>query len=405
MSVHNRITAYIHMEAITRNLRVIKENLRAGTKIVAVIKTDGYGHGAVPIARMLEPDEDIWGYAVAAVSEARELRNAGLLKPILVLGYTFAEDYGWMARHGVRPTVFTSQMARDFAREASERSTGEFIDEASERVSGGFARKSSVQSMENDIRRNIPVHLAVDTGMSRIGVPDTPEGLASALSIARTDGIRIEGVFTHFARADEKEKGSARGQIERFTRFCDSLSEQGVTGFMRHCSNSAGILELSEANMDMARAGIILYGIYPSDEMDRERNHLYPVMELKSHIVCLKRIPAGTPVSYGGTFVSEKEMEIATIPVGYGDGYPRSLSNQGNVLIRGRRARILGRVCMDQLMVDVTGFHAELLDEVTLLGRDGSEEITVDELGAVSGRFPYEFVCDIGKRVPRVYID
>lgn len=369
------------MGAIAQNLRVIKENLRVGTKIMAVIKTDGYGHGAVPIARMLEPDEDIWGYAVAAVSEARELRNAGLKKPILVLGYTFAEDYSWMARHGVRPTVFTSQMAREFACEASAQ------------IPGGFTSGKT------------PVHLAVDTGMSRIGVPDTPEGLDEALSIAQMDGLQIEGVFTHFARADEKEKSSARSQMERFAGFCDSLNEHGVTGFMRHCSNSAGILELPNANMDMVRAGIILYGIYPSDEMDRERNHLYPVMELKSHIVCLKRIPAGTPVSYGGTFVSEKEMEIATIPTGYGDGYPRSLSNRGNVLIRGKRARILGRVCMDQFMADVTGFHAELLDEVTLLGKNGEEEITVDELGAVSGRFPYEFVCDIGKRVPRVYID
>lgn len=393
MSVHNRITAYIHMEAIAQNLRVIKANLRIGTKIMAVIKTDGYGHGAVPIARMLEPDEDIWGYAVAAVSEARELRNAGLKKPILVLGYTFAEDYGWMAQHGVRPTVFTSRMAQEFAREASVQTSGNLADEA------------SAQIQRNSGREKIPVHLAVDTGMSRIGVPDTPEGLETALSIAQTDGIQIEGVFTHFARADEKEKSSARSQMERFAGFCDGLNERGVTGFMRHCSNSAGILELSEAHMDMARAGIILYGIYPSDEMDREKNHLYPVMELKSHIVCLKRIPAGTPVSYGGTFVSEKEMEIATIPVGYGDGYPRSLSNQGSVLIRGKRAHILGRVCMDQFMVDVTGLHAELLDEVTLLGRDGEEEITVDELGAVSGRFPYEFVCDIGKRVPRVYVD
>ncbi|MCD7882598.1 MAG: alanine racemase [Lachnospiraceae bacterium] len=435
MSVHNRITAYIHMEAIAQNLRVIKENLRTGTKIMAVIKTDGYGHGAVPIARMLEPDEDIWGYAVAAVSEARELRNAGLKKPILVLGYTFAEDYGWMAQHDVRPTVFTSRMAQefadeasaympgDFAREASAQTFGDLADGASEQTSGDLADEASIQAPGNladeafvqtsgDFAgetsaqtQKIPVHLAVDTGMSRIGVPDTPEGLETALSIAQTDGIQIEGVFTHFARADEKDKSSARSQMERFAGFCDGLNERGATGFMRHCSNSAGILELSEAHMDMVRAGIILYGIYPSDEMDREKNHLYPVMELKSHIVCLKRIPVGTPVSYGGTFVSEKEMEIATIPVGYGDGYPRSLSNQGSVLIRGKRAHILGRVCMDQFMVDVTGLHAKLLDEVTLLGRDGEEEITVDELGAASGRFPYEFVCDIGKRVPRVYVD
>ncbi|MCD7737062.1 MAG: alanine racemase [Lachnospiraceae bacterium] len=379
MSKHNRITAYIHLDAIAHNFHVMKENLREGVQMVAVIKTDGYGHGAVPIARMLESCDYIWGYAVAAVSEARQLREAGIVKPILVLGYTFEEDYAWMAQNGIRPTVFTVEMAQK------------------------FAECQTLLNKDSDAGRPAPVHLAVDTGMSRIGVSDTQEGLNTALAIAHMPSIFIEGVFTHFARADEKNKSAAIGQMKRFAAFCDRLEENGVGGFLRHCSNSAGILELPEANMDMVRAGITVYGIYPSDEMDREAIRLRPAMELKSHVVYCKKIPAGTPVSYGGTFVAEREMEVATIPAGYGDGYPRSLSNKGNVLIRGKRAPIIGRVCMDQFMVDVTGMGVQTLDEVTLLGRDGAEEITVDELGALSGRFPYEFVCDIGKRVPRTY--
>ena len=174
---------------------------------------------------------------------------------------------------------------------------------------------------------------------------------------------------------------------------------------MRHCSNSAGILEIPEANMDLVRAGISIYGIYPSSEVSRSYVELHPAMELKSHVVYLKTIEPGTMVSYGGTFTAAHKMKIATIPVGYGDGYPRSLSGKGSVLIRGKRAPILGRICMDQFMVDVTGMDVQMLDEVTLLGRDGEEEITLEELDKLSGRFPYEFVCDIGKRVPRVYLN
>ncbi|MCC8102855.1 MAG: alanine racemase [Clostridiales bacterium] len=388
MKKHNRITAYIHMDAIERNFHVMREKLRDDVRMVAVIKTDAYGHGAVPIAQMLEEKDYIWGYAVAAVSEAKALREAGIAKPILILGYTFAEDYVWMAENGVRPTVFTVEMAHEFAMAAAD---------AASRPNGCATSASGKE------KRRFPVHLAVDTGMSRIGVADTQEGLNTALAVAGMDSIFIEGVFTHFARADERDKHAAREQLARFCGFCGQLEAAGVRGFLRHCSNSAGILELPEANMDLVRAGITIYGIYPSDEMDRETNRLSPVMELKSHVVYCKKIPAGTPVSYGGTFVSAQEMEIATIPVGYGDGYPRSLSGKGSVLIHGKRAKILGRVCMDQFMVDVTDMDVHILDEVTLMGADGGDEITVDELGTLSGRFPYEFVCDIGKRVPRVY--
>ena len=342
--------------------------------MVAVIKTDAYGHGAVRIAKLVEPYPYIWGFAVAAVSEGLELRAAGITKPILILGYTFEEDYEAMIQNGIRPAVFTERMAEAF-------------DAAAARVG-----------------KRAPIHIAVDTGMSRIGFADTAESILTVKKISGMGHLSIEGAFTHFARADETDKQAAMRQMHRFIDFCDAMEASGVHGFLRHCSNSAGILELPMANMDMVRAGITIYGIYPSDEVSREIP-LAPVMELKSHVVYIKMIEPGTAISYGGTFVAEHPMRIATIPVGYGDGYPRSLSNCGYVLIRGKKAPILGRVCMDQFMVDVTDIEAELLDEVTLLGRDGDAEITVDELGALSNRFPYEFVCDIGKRVPRVYLN
>lgn len=373
MRKNGRVTAYIHMDAVAENFRRMKEHLREDTKMAAVIKTDGYGHGAVPIARMAEKYDYIWGFAVAAFSEASELRAAGIQKPILILGYTFEEDYAAMAEQGVRPTVFTLEMAQKFSAAAAE------------------------------LGICTPVHAAVDTGMSRIGVSDDEDGLETVLRISALPNLALEGVFTHFARADEADKSCARTQLARFEAFCGGLEERGLHGFLRHCSNSAGIMELPEANMDMVRAGISIYGIYPSGEMDRSFL-LRPAMELKSHVVCLKTIEKGTPVSYGGTFTAPERMRVATVPVGYGDGYPRSLSGKGYVLIRGRKAPILGRVCMDQFMVDVTGIDAEMLDEVTLLGRDGEAQITLEDLDAQSGRFPYEFVCDIGKRVPRVYV-
>lgn len=373
MRNNSRITSYIHMNEMKANLESMKKYLKDDTKILAVVKADGYGHGALPVAELMEPYDYVWGFGVAAVEEGMELRTAGIEKPILVLGYSFEEDYETMAAYDLRPTVFTMEMAEAFA---------------------AAAEKQGICA---------PIHLAVDTGMSRIGFSDTEESIQTAVEISKMKHLKIEGVFTHFAKADELDKTYTYMQMDRFGRFCDRLDECGVKGFMRHCSNSAGILETPGAQMDLVRAGIIMYGIYPSDEVKRELP-LRPVMELKSHVIFVKDIAPGTAVSYGGTFIADRPMRIATIPVGYADGYPRTLSNKGSVLIRGKRAPIIGRVCMDQLMVDVTGIGAEILDEVTLLGRDGDEEITVYELGELSARFPYEFVCVIGKRVPRTYI-
>lgn len=369
-----RVQALISLDAIASNVDQIIRNISPDTKILAVIKADGYGHGAVPIAHMAEEMEKIWGFAVATVEEALELREAGIKKPILILGIVFPEDYSFLVEGEIRPTICDLPSAELFNEEAGRQG------------------------------RTAPVHLAVDTGMTRIGFADTDQSIETVKEIARMENLWIEGLFTHFARADEYDRSPALVQLERYNRFSEKLSRAGVNIPIHHCSNSAGIIRVGEANLDLVRAGIILYGIYPSDEVERDIVKLTPAMSLVSRVTFVKTVKPGTAVSYGGTFVTDREMRIATIPVGYADGYPRGLSNKGEVLIHGKRAKILGRVCMDQFMVDISPVPGVVPgDRVTLIGRDGEEEITIEELSRLSGRFPYEFACEISKRVPRVY--
>ncbi len=375
MEAHRRVCAVINLDAIEQNLDAIESRIREGTKVLCVIKTDGYGHGALPIARMAEARENIWGFATATAQEAFELREGGIRKPILVLGYSFAEDDSRMIEQEIRMTVFQLKRAEEIDREAAR------------------------------LGKKAYVHIAVDTGMGRIGLPSVKEGASAARAIADLENVEIEGAFTHFSKADEKERDYTHSQIRRFEQFLQMLSAEGIEIPIRHCSNSAGIMEYPQANFDMVRAGIILYGIYPSAEVSQEALPLKPAMEIKSHIVYIKDVEAGQYISYGGTYRTERRTRIATIPVGYGDGYPRGLSGRGDVLIRGKRAPILGRICMDQFMVDVTDIpEAAEEDEVTLLGRDAGEALPVEELSSLCGRFPYEFVCCVGKRVPRIYI-
>ncbi len=375
MNRPSRIYATIDLDAVTWNLENMRKNISEDTKIIAVLKADAYGHGAVPIAQHIEALPYIWGIAVACVEEGMELREAGIKKPILILGYTFAEDYPTIIEHDMRPAVFTFEMAQHLSDAAVK------------------------------MNQTAKIHIKVDTGMGRIGYRDIDEAVPEILKISKLPHIEIEGIFTHFARADETETAPAYVQLEKFQQFISRLEAEGLSIPMKHCSNSAGIIRMKEANMDAVRAGIILYGLYPSDEVEKEPVALRPVMELKTHISYVKTVEKGTAISYGGTFVTQKEIKVATIPVGYADGYCRGLSNKGYVLIHGKKAPILGRVCMDQFMVDVTEIQdAKILDEVTLLGRDGKEKITLEELGDLSGRFNYEFACCISKRVPRVYL-
>ena len=374
MKLPSRIQADIDLDAFAFNLESIKNNLKEDTKIITVLKADGYGHGALPLAREAVKDPRVWGVAVATVEEAEELRQGGIRKPLLILGYTYEENYEQIAREEFRPAVFKLSMARKLSQAAVKNNTV------------------------------VNVHIKIDTGMSRIGYRDLETAVPEIMEISRLPGIRIEGLFTHFARADEKKTDPAYVQFRKFQEFQKALEAQGLEIPICHCSNSAGIIRMPEANLNAVRAGVILYGLYPSEDVEKEPVPLKPVMELKSHIAYIKTVEAGVQISYGGTFTTQRETRVATIPVGYADGYARGLSNKGSVLIRGKRAPILGRVCMDQFMVDVTDIpQAQELDEVVLLGRSGDEQITMEELGELSGRFNYEFACCISKRVPRIY--
>ena len=373
---YQRVCAVVDLSAIEENMRNMKANIAGQTKMIGVIKTDGYGHGAVPIANSLEPLDFMFGFAVATPEEAHILRLAGVKKPILVLGYTFPYSYEMLAKEEIRPAVFRYDSLAD-------------LTEA--------ARKTGMK---------IKVHIKVDTGMGRIGVSPDADGLAFVKTLMETEGIEIEGIFTHFAKADMADKTSAREQLAKFTHFIDEIEKElGLKIPVKHCSNSAGILEMPEANMDAVRAGITLYGLMPSDEVGEGVVPLKAALSLHSHIVYVKTLKKGQSVSYGGTYTAETDIRVATVPVGYGDGYPRSLSNRGYVLIHGQKAPILGRVCMDQFMVDVTDIpQVKEGDKVTLLGRDGEELLSAEMLGEMSGRFNYELVCDLGKRIPRVYL-
>lgn len=377
MKHYERVWAEISIDAIQQNIESIKSRISENTQIICVIKTDGYGHGALPIARFTQSDPKIWGYAVATAEEAFNLRENGIKKPILILGYTFPYSYEQMIHEEIRPTVFMYDTAKKLSDKA-------------------------VQS-----GKKCKIHIKVDTGMSRIGIHPDEEGIALLQQIKELPGLEIEGIFTHFATADESDKAKAYHQFSLFKDFIHITEETlHIEYQLKHCSNSAGILEMPDANMDAVRAGIILYGLWPSKEvMEKHSINLSPALQLKSKVVYVKTVPKGQEISYGGTFTTFRDTRVATICIGYGDGYPRSLSNTGTILVNGQRAAILGRVCMDQFMVDITDIDGEVCvgDTVTLIGNDGSETITMEELGEISGRFNYELSCDLGKRIPRIY--
>lgn len=370
----NRVRADIDLDAVLYNMESMHKKLKPGTKIAAVVKADGYGHGAVEISRVLEKLPYLWGYAVATSNEAMQLVESGRKKPIIILGLSFPEQFEEIVENDLRPAVCTYETAQAL---------------------------SDIAAEKNKVCR---IHIKVDTGMSRIGFQVTPESADMVARISKLPNIMIEGIFTHFARADESSKAPAYEQFKQFEKMIAMVEEKGVQIPLKHCSNSAGIVEIPECNMDMVRAGITLYGLWPSEEVDKTKISLKPVMSLRSRVAYVKELLPGRQISYGGTFTVKKKMTVATVPVGYGDGYARGLSNKGWVLIKGQKAPICGRVCMDQCMVDVTDIPGvKIGDTVTLLGKDADEEITMEQLGELSGRFNYEFACLITPRVPRIY--
>lgn len=366
----------VNLDHIIDNLKNMKQCINKDTRILAVIKTDGYGHGGIPIAKNIEDLDFLFGFAVATAEEAFELRDAGITKPILVLSYTFSYAYERFVEQDIRVTVFREDTLKQ-------------LSEAAEKVG-----------------KNAKIHIKVDTGMGRIGISPDEKGLDFVKQVYETRGLEIEGIYTHFACADEADLTSAHGQVNKFVDFTRKVKDDlNINIPIHHCANSAGILALQEANMDLVRAGITLYGLMPSDEVIMPDIKLKPALSLHSHVVYIKTLEKGQTVSYGSTYVADSARRVATIPLGYGDGYPRGLSSKGYVLICGKRAPIIGRICMDQFMVDVTEIpEAVEGDKVTLIGCDGDECITVEQLAGISGRFHYELVCDLNQRLPRVYI-
>ena len=374
MKKYSRVCAEIDLDAILYNMEQMKNRIGGDSRLIAVIKTDGYGHGAVPIARMFEEVPYVWGYAVACLGEGLILRKHGIRKPILVLGCVFPDEYEDMIENDIRSAVYTEEMAQQMSDTAVR------------------------------LGRQVYFHIKIDTGMGRIGFPVNEESADAIERISHLPGVHMEAMFTHFAKADEKDKTYTLGQHEKFLWMKSEMEKRNVDIRYYDCDNSAGIIDFPDMKHDLARAGISTYGMYPSDEVDKSAVDLKPALRLISHVSFVKDVEPGTAISYGGTFVAKEKMRVATIPVGYGDGYPRSLSNKGYVLIHGKRAKILGRVCMDQFMVDVTQIpETKFMDQAVLIGTDGDDRILVEDLAALSGRFNYEFVCCLGKRIPREY--
>ena len=360
----------IDLDAIELNFDAIRK--KAGVPVMAIIKADAYGHGAIQVARLLQNKCAFFG--VSSMLEAMELRQAGLSTPILILGHTPVNAFSTAIIHGIRPAIFHYEDALALSEAAVH------------------------------LGKTAPFHFAVDTGMSRLGFQATEAAADLCAKIAALPALEAEGLFSHFATADCADLTRAKAQAELFDAFDAMLKARGVIVPIRHLDNSAGLMNF-DCHYDMVRSGIVTYGMYPSGEVSTELLELRPALQWLSRVTHVKVLPAGREISYGGTYVTQKETRVATVPVGYADGYRRSLSGKFYVLIHGKRAPILGRICMDQLMVDVSDIpETKVNDRVTLVGRDGDEEITMEAIAAVADSFNYEFVCGISRRVPRIYV-
>ena len=368
-----RTYAEVDLDAIRRNMVRIRE--KAGdVKVAAVIKADGYGHGDVEIGHYIEDISDY--FAVATIDEGEKLRKSGLSRPIMILGYNSPSLYWKNLKYDIEQTIYSIETARAMSQAALK--------------AGKTAR----------------IHVAVDTGMTRIGISPDQKGINLMKEMAGLPNLEIYGLFTHFSCADMEDKQYTKDQMDRYDSFVKMLEEEGIHIPLKHICNSAGIMEFDHHRYDMVRAGIILYGLYPSDEVCFDHLYLEPALSWKSHVVNIMEPEMNRGVSYGATYVVEKPCRLATVSIGYADGYPRSLSNKGWVLIRGQKAPIVGRVCMDQMMVDITDIpQVEIEDLVTLIGADGQERISVEDMADLAGSFNYEFVCNISKRVKRVWIN
>lgn len=375
-----RTWAEIDLNAVEYNFRNIKNKLSENTKILCVLKADAYGHGAEFLVKEYEKLGADW-YGVSNIDEAVQLRNAGAKKPILIFGYTNPEMVETLYKYDISQAVFSLQYAQK-------------LSEICEKTGS-----------------KIKIHIKVDTGMSRIGFfCQSEESINNSAKeikqLKNLKNLEIEGIFTHFSVSDDMTNNTEY-TIKQYNNFCSiikKIENEGMKIPIKHCCNSGGIISCPGMHMDMVRAGVILYGLYPSEEV-KDKIDLKPVMQLKTVVSQVKEIPENTSVSYGRTFVSNKKMKLASVSIGYADGYSLKFSNSAELLIHGKRAKIVGRVCMDQLMIDITDIEdVKEGDEVTVFGTDNPQNISVDELAKIAGTINYEIVCLIGKRVPRIYI-
>lgn len=369
-----RTWAEIDLDAMANNIKNIKSHVKSGTKVMAVVKADAYGHGCPMAAKTLTQNgADYLG--VAFIDEAKQIRDAGIDCPILVLGYTATEDIEKMVELNVTPTVYRMESAEKFSEAA---------------VKYG---------------KTVKIHIKLDTGMNRIGLPCNEESLETIKQISKLKNLEIEGIFTHFSCADDKDREYTDYQVKKFVGVVKELEKMGINIPIKHVCNSAGIVNFPEYHFDMVRAGIIIYGVKPSDYVDILPLKLKPALALKSMVTRVQEIDAGEKISYGGTFVSEKNTKIAAISIGYADGYLRVLSGKATVLINGQPAKVVGRICMDQCIIDVTSVNnIKVEDEVTVAGGPAGSPVSFDNLAEMAGTINYELFCLIGKRVPRIYL-
>lgn len=364
-----RSAVVVDLDTIRNNFLAVKQKVGDDTGILAVIKADAYGHGAIETARELEKLCDFFG--VADIDEAMQLRIGGFNKPILILGRTDPYYSDAIIKYDIRTTVSCLSDAESLSEEGARQG------------------------------KKAKIHIALDTGMSRIGFQ--ADEISEIVKISKLPYIEIEGVFSHFATADESDLSKAEKQKELFDSMLKEIEKEGISIPIRHMNNSAGIINFSR-RYDLVRAGIVLYGLYPSHDIDKSLLDVKPAMRWVAKISHVKTLPAGREVSYGGTYVTTRDTRVATVPVGYADGYPRCLSDKGEVLVNGRRVPIIGRICMDQFMIDVTGVpDVTLGTEITLVGKDGDDCLTMEEVSEKAHSFNYELLCRISRRVPRIY--
>lgn len=367
------VWAEVNLDNIINNINEIKKNINS-EEIIAVLKANAYGHGAIDVAPVLvENGAD--KLAVAMLSEALELREAGIKVPILILGYTDVSFAEMLINNDIEQTVYSLDYAKELSKKA----------EALNKVA--------------------KIHIAVDTGMGRIGFLPNEKSVEEVVEISKLSNLRITGVFTHFSNADEEDKSYAHNQIEKFNSFINEIEKREINLGVKHISNSASIIDIEDAHYNAIRPGIILYGYYPSDYINKDKLKLMPALSLKCQVIHVKELPKGEYIGYGRKFRTERDSVIATLPIGYADGYIRGLYGKAQVIINGKLAPVVGKICMDQCMVDVTDIGpVNVGDEVILLGEDNGIKNNADDMANMLDTINYEVLCMIGRRVPRIYI-